>query len=190
MYLCGMADGRYKEGYKKYIEAIEKSGKEVIDFPIGKRLEQETRRLQKIFAPVLLVAGVRLVIDTFADQVVYSERSGWISLGLTLMMGLIILIYIVMAVSTKNKIPIDKPIGVAYWAMYLRQRLVAFWMLYLSVIMGAFALIIITYDQAESIPLKLLVALIVSFAGIFLLRSYVLADYKYYLREAENHMNS
>ncbi len=185
-----MADGRYKEGYKKYIEAVEKAGKELTDFPIRKRLEQETRRLQKIFAPVLLVAGVRLIIDTFADQVVYSQESGWISLGLTLLMGLIILIYIVMAVSSKNKIPVDKPIGVAYWAMYLRQRLAASWMLYLSIVLGALALIIITYDQAESIPLKIGVVLIVSFAGIFLIRSYVLTDYKFYLREADNHINS
>jgi hypothetical protein len=185
-----MADGRYKEGYKKYLEAIEKAGNDGTDFPIGRRLEQETRRLQKIFSPVLLVAGVRLIIDTFVDQVVYSQESGWISLGLTLLMGLIILIYIVMAVSTKNKISIDKPIGVAYWAMYLRQRIAAFWMLYLAVILGAFALIIITYAQAGSIPLKILMGLMVSFAGIFLIRSYVLLDYKYYLREAENHMNS
>lgn len=185
-----MADGRYKEGYKKYIEAVEQAGKEVPEFPIRKRLEQETRRLQKIFAPVLLVAGVRLIIDTFAEQVVYSHESGWISLGLTLLMGLIILVYIVIAVSTKNKIPVDKPVGVAYWAMYLRQRLAFFWMIYLSVVLGAFALIIITYDQAESILLKIGVALVVSFAGIFLMRSYVWVDYNYYLREADNHINS
>lgn len=185
-----MADGRYKEGYKKYFEAIERAGKEVTDFPIAKRLEQETRRLQKIFAPVLLVAGVRLIIDSFIDQVVYTQVTGWISLGLTLLMGLIILIFILLAVPSKNKIPVNKPIGVAYWAMYLRQRLNSFWLLYLAIILGSCALILITYDQAGSIVLKVIMALMVSFAGIFLLRSYVLVDYKFYLKEAENHLNA
>src|SRR5690606_4870350 len=87
-YICCMSDERFKLGFKKYLQAVEQGGYQRRDFPIGNRLEQETRRLQRCLFPLLLVIGVRLIIDSFLDDVVYSAQAGWMSAGCTVAMGI------------------------------------------------------------------------------------------------------